>query len=132
MELRIDPAIVAQCRNLAAGIVAPVSRFIGAHSTVSVERSVLRLLGVDGVGADEVPIPNLIVDSLEPADRARGAALTFGRALAQTGLEPRALGERIAAGDLTLAQFADVPDAAAIETVLRFARRSLAHIASTA
>ena len=75
MELQIDRAAVTVCRELAAAIVAPVEAFIAAHSTVAVERSVLRLLGVDGVGADEVPAPNLIVDALDPAARSAGVAL---------------------------------------------------------
>ena len=45
MELHIDRRLVDSARELAAAIVAPVSEFIAAHSTVSVERSVLRLLG---------------------------------------------------------------------------------------
>jgi beta-lysine 5,6-aminomutase alpha subunit len=125
MDLRIDPILVAKCRELAADIVSPISDFIAAHSTVSVERSVLRLLGVDGVGPEEVPIPNLIVDALEPAQRDRGVALAFGRGLAQTGLEPRALGEQIAIGALTLKQFDNVPEQAAREVVRKFARRAL-------
>src|SRR5690348_17321900 len=130
MELRIDRDTVAKCRDLAAAIVSPVSDFIAAHSTVSVERSVLRLLGVDGVGPEEVPLPNLIVDALSPEDRARGAALAFGRALAQTGLEPKKLGEQIGAGALDLNQFADVPDEAARAVAGNFAKRSLDHIAA--
>lgn len=114
VELRIDRTAVDRCRALAAAIVAPIEEFIAAHSTVSVERAVLRLLGVDGIGADEVPVPNLIVDALTPAQRDRGAALAFGRAVAETGLAPAALGEAVAAGRYTLSGFADVPDAAAL------------------
>ena len=113
MELRLDPAIVQRCRELAASIVDPVSTFISDHSTVAVERSVLRLLGVDGVGADEVPIPNLIVDSLTAAERRSGVAIAFGRALAETGLDPRSLGDALASGAQQLSDYANVPEAAA-------------------
>jgi beta-lysine 5,6-aminomutase alpha subunit len=130
MELHIDQKLVERARELAAVIVAPVSEFISAHSTYSVERSVLRLLGVDGVGTGEVPLPNLIVDALPESERARGAALAFGRGLAQTGLEPQPLGDALGRGDLSLAQFGAVPDKAARETVRRFARAALAHIAA--
>jgi beta-lysine 5,6-aminomutase alpha subunit len=128
MELRIDAAAVAECRQLAGEIVSPVSAFIRRHSTVSVERSVLRLLGVDGVGDDQVPIPNLIVDSLSPVDRGDGVALPFARALAESGLEPADLGQAIASRRLTLAQFVDVPEQAAREVLLRFTRRALDRI----
>ena len=130
MELHLDRALVERARELAAAIVYPVSEFIAAHSTVSVERSVVRLLGVDGVGAEDVPLPNLIVDSLDERDRSRGAALAFGRALAQTGLSPQALAEEIGAGKVSLADFAGVPEEAAREIVRKAARQTLDRIAS--
>lgn len=128
MELRIDRAVVDRCRALAAAIVTPVEAFIEAHSTVSVERAVLRLLGVDGVGADDVPVPNLIVDGLSSARRARGAALAFGRALAETGLEPAALGDALAGGHLALEAFDSVPDAAALGALRPHVDAGLARI----
>jgi beta-lysine 5,6-aminomutase alpha subunit len=130
MELHIDPRLVQAAREFAAAIVDPVSEFISAHSTVSVERSVLRLLGVDGVGHDDVPLPNVIVDALDEDARARGVALAFGRALAQTGLTPKELGEQIGAGALALNDFDTVPVEAAREVVRRFARRALDQIAA--
>ncbi len=120
---------MAQCRNRAAAIAAPVSEFIARHSTVSVERSVLRLLGVDGVGEEEAPVPNLIVDALSAEQRSAGVATAFGRVLAQTGLSAADAGRRLAAADLTLSQFDDVPDAAAVEVVTRAARAALEVIA---
>jgi beta-lysine 5,6-aminomutase alpha subunit len=113
MEVRIDTAIVDRCRELAASIVKPVSAFIDTHSTVAVERSVLRLLGVDGVGAEEIPVANMIVDALSSQERAQGVALAFGRGLAETGLTPQALGAQIAAGAVRLSEFASTPEAAA-------------------
>ena len=113
MELNIDRERVARCRELASAIVAPVEAFIAAHSTVSVERAVLRLLGVDGVTPDEVPIPNAIVDSLADHERRRGVALAFGKALAETGLEPAALGEALGLRRCALEQFTHAPEGAA-------------------
>ncbi|NNM92564.1 MAG: D-lysine 5,6-aminomutase subunit alpha [Candidatus Eremiobacteraeota bacterium] len=130
MELRIDPSVVAACRALAARIARPVEEFIAAHSTVAVERSVLRLLGVDGVNGEEIPLPNLIVDSLSPEQRAQGVALAFGRALAETGLEPAALAGEIAAGRTELAAYASTPLAAARGALAPYVERTMAHIAA--
>jgi beta-lysine 5,6-aminomutase alpha subunit len=113
VQLTIDRDSVGRCRALAGAIVSPVEQFISAHSTVSVERAVLRLLGVDGIGPDDIPIPNLIVDALSPQTRESGVALAFGRALAETGLDPAPLGEAIAVGRFKLAEFEETPDAAA-------------------
>jgi beta-lysine 5,6-aminomutase alpha subunit len=128
MELRIDRAVVDRCRALAEAIAAPISEFIAAHSTLAVERTVLRLLGVDGVAADEVPVPNMIVDALTPRERARGAALAFGKALAETGLDPASLGAAIAEGTYALSSFADVPEEAARGALSPFVTASLARI----
>jgi beta-lysine 5,6-aminomutase alpha subunit len=128
MELRIDRAVVDRSRERARAIVAPVSEFIDAHSTLAVERTVLRLLGVDGVGPDEVPLPNLLVDALSPDECARGAARIFGKALAETGLEPAALGEAVGAGRYALSDFANVPEEAARGALQPFVEASLARI----
>lgn len=128
MELSLDHATISRCRDLAASIAAPVGDFIASHSTVAVERSVLRLLGVDGVGQDEVPVPNLIVDSLSAQERASGAALAFGKGLAETGLAPKALGEAIATGKHSLATFSSTPVAAARGALAPHVEQSLSHI----
>jgi beta-lysine 5,6-aminomutase alpha subunit len=130
VELRIDRDAVDRCRALAGAIAAPVQEFIDAHSTVSVERAVLRLLGVDGVGADDVPVANLIVDALSPSERSRGAALAFGRGTAETGLDPAVLGEAIAVGRYALTDFASVPDAAALGALRPHVDAALARIRS--
>ncbi|HVN70260.1 MAG TPA: lysine 5,6-aminomutase subunit alpha [Candidatus Binatia bacterium] len=130
MDLRIDRECVDRCRALAAAIVAPVETFIGAHSTVAVERAVLRLLGVDGITPEEVPLPNAVVDALEPADRDRGVALAFGKALAETGLEPSVLAAEIARGALSLARFRDTHESAARGALRPHVDRALARIAA--
>ena len=85
----------------------PVEAFIAAHSTVSVERAVLRLLGVDGVTPEEVPLPNAVVDSIgRRRARARRRACRSARRSPRPGLEPPALGEAIAQGRCSLEQFA--------------------------
>ena len=130
MDLRIDRRSVERCRDLAGAIVAPVEAFIAAHSTVSVERAVLRLLGVDGITPEEVPLPNAILDAVSPRERARGVALPFGKALAETGLQPAALAAEIAAGRCALDQFATTPEAAARGALAEFVDRALERIAA--
>ena len=129
MELRIDSAAVDRCRAMAQAVVAPVEAFIAAHSTVAVERSVLRLLGVDGVGPDEIPLPNYVVDSLPIVGRQHGIALPFGRALAQTGLDPAGLAVAIGEGRCALADFEDVPNEAARGALRPFIADAMRRIA---
>ncbi|HEY4441805.1 MAG TPA: lysine 5,6-aminomutase subunit alpha, partial [Candidatus Elarobacter sp.] len=97
MQLRLNHAAVADARRLASAIVDPVEDFIARHSTVSVERAVARLCGVDGVDADGVPLPNRLVDAL-PA-RELGLAPALGAALAERGRTPQQVAEAVAAGE---------------------------------
>jgi beta-lysine 5,6-aminomutase alpha subunit len=128
MELRIDRDRVERCRRLAAAIADPVEAFIAAHSTVSVERGVLRLLGVDGITSEEIPLPNAVVDSLAPDVLGRGVALPFGKALAETGLSPQALAETIASGRSSLEAYGETPDDAARGALRPYVAAALAHI----
>jgi beta-lysine 5,6-aminomutase alpha subunit len=88
------------------------------------------LLGVDGITPQEVPLPNAILDAVPPHERARGVALPFGKALAETGLEPAALAAEIAGGRCALDQFASTPEAAARGALARFVDRALDRIAA--
>ncbi len=128
MRLAIDSGVVARSRELASAIAAPVDAFIAAHSTVSVERSVLRLLGVDGVGADDVPVPNLFVDRLG-ADRLRdGAARTLGALVAETGRTPDDVASAVADGSLDVARGDATPEAAAHRALGETVRASLRRV----
>ena len=74
---------VARCRALASKVAEGVSRETEPFTTVSTERTVLRLLGVDGVDDQEAPWSNRVVDALVESDRlSRGAAVWLGSALA--------------------------------------------------
>ncbi len=128
MELRIDRSRVERCRKLAAEIANPIERFIATHSTVSVERAVLRLLGVDGVTPEEVPLPNAVVDSIAAEQLEHGIAPAFGRALAETGLEPPALAQAITQGRYALEQFAQTPASAARGALRPYVEAALGRI----
>jgi len=96
-KLNLPAEQIERARALARRIAEPVHDFIARHTTVTVERATLRLLGADGVGPGEVPVPNLAVDSL--AGRlGGGAALYYINALVQKGLSPDALNSAIAGG----------------------------------
>jgi beta-lysine 5,6-aminomutase alpha subunit len=80
---------------------------------VSVERSVTRLLGVDGADALEVPLPNVLVDHVQ--DRGglgRGIAYWIGNAMIQTGRSPQQLAEAVSAGELDLCALELAPEEA--------------------
>jgi beta-lysine 5,6-aminomutase alpha subunit len=82
-KLSLPADSIEDCRRLAQDVAERVLRETESFTTVSTERAVLRLLGVDGVDRDEVPIPNRVVEALRAAARlGRGAAVWMGSALA--------------------------------------------------
>ena len=70
-KLTIDPEQVALARRLASEAGRPIVEMAKAHTTVSVERAVLRLAGLAGADPDGMPLVNRVVDTVR----------------AQTGLE---------------------------------------------
>ena len=130
MELRIDHVAVDRGRSLARAIADPIEAFISMHSTVSVERAILRLLGVDGVGADEVPVPNLVVDAFDERALAGGIARWIGRAVAETGDAPERVAYRMASGELAAESLAGVPEDAARAALRPHVERGLARVAA--
>lgn len=79
--LNLDFAKVRQAREAAASIAKDTTDALSGYTTVTVERSVARLYGVDGVDRDGVPLPNLLVDELkEKGLLGQGVAYWLGRA----------------------------------------------------
>ncbi len=88
-KLDLDPGVVAACREAARQIAADVAERIANRTTVSVERSVTRLLGVDGANELEAPLPNVLVDHVhDGGGLGRGVAYWLGNAMLQTGRTP--------------------------------------------
>ena len=97
--LPIDDAVVEECRALAGDIAGGVQRFIDGHTTVSIERTVLRAYGVDGADADGVPLVNSCVDRyLAAGGLGQGIAWWLGRALARGAADPQEAAELLAYG----------------------------------
>jgi beta-lysine 5,6-aminomutase alpha subunit len=128
MELRIDRRIIDDARATARQVVAPVTTFIASHSTVAVERAVLRLLGIDGAGHDEIPHANLVLDALPHERRAAGVALALGAAVAGTAQSPAVVAAGVASGRLRLEDYNDVPAGAARSALAPYVAAGLARI----
>jgi beta-lysine 5,6-aminomutase alpha subunit len=102
---------VARARALAGQITDPIFELIRRHTTVSVERTVLRWFGVDGVGNLGAPLVNLLVDRLQGAGVLdRGAAYWYGRALRLGARSPLDAVERLTALPTEALQRALPPD----------------------
>jgi beta-lysine 5,6-aminomutase alpha subunit len=88
-DLPLDRSKVARCRSLADQITAQVLDVVRRHTTVAVERTVLRLLGLHGVGPRGVPLANMFVDALHERQLlGRGAAYWLAWALRRGATDP--------------------------------------------
>ena len=63
----MDSRKVARCRALAAEIASDVQRYIDAHTTVGVERTILRAYGADGVDDQGAPLVNTAIERYRQA-----------------------------------------------------------------
>lgn len=79
-KLNLDRDKVESCRHLAGKIAHQVQEFVDRHTTVSVERAVLRLLGVEESFKGR-PLVNVVLESLTPQQLARGVFYWIARAL---------------------------------------------------
>jgi beta-lysine 5,6-aminomutase alpha subunit len=99
VALPIDPGIVDACRERARAIAAAVQAFIDRHSTVSIERTVLRAFGVEGADPDGVPLVNTCVERYRAAGRlGPGIAYYVGRRLCDGAADPQDAVESLAYG----------------------------------
>lgn len=128
-KLNLDPDIIAEARAAAAAIAADMQKFIDRHTTISTERTVLRLLGIDGVDDIETPLPNVVADAIKDGGGlGRGAAYWIGNAMIETGLSPQEISEKMAAGDLDIMALNLNPVEKAAEKILPLVEEVLGKI----
>ena len=128
-KLNLDPAKVDHARQNAAKIAQSMQDFIDRHTTVSTERTVLRLLGVDGVDEFDEPLPNVVVDQLlKSGGLPRGIAYWMGNAMIQTGKTPQEIAEAVGRGEMNITELDTVPAAEAEEKIMPIVHEALARI----
>ncbi len=101
-KLDLDAAVVARARELAARAGQPVVDLARSHTTVSVERAVLRLAGVTGADPDGIPWVNRLVDAVRAdVGLGHGVAVPVFHAMATAGIEDvTVLAQKAAAGSV--------------------------------
>ena len=103
-KLNLNFELVEKARASASKVADDVQEFIDVHTTVTVERAVCRLLGIDGVNDVDVPLPNVVVDHLlEKGILPGGAAFYVGNAMAELKAGPQEVAEKLAAGEIDFA-----------------------------
>jgi len=81
-RLNLDPVLVREARALAARAGQPIVDMARTHTTVSIERAVLRLAGLQGADGDGMPWVNRLVDAVrDTVGLEHGVALPAWEAL---------------------------------------------------
>lgn len=102
-KLNLDKNLINKARAHAKNIARDTQKFIDKHTTVTVERTVCRLLGIDGVNAFENPLPNVVVEHLVDKNLlSGGSAYYVGNAICNLGLSPQQIAEGINKGEIDL------------------------------
>jgi beta-lysine 5,6-aminomutase alpha subunit len=102
-HLTLDPAQIDRARNAARNIAHQVFNDMSRFTTTTVERATLRLMGVDGVDENQVPLPNRLVSHLQAQGLlAQGAAPVVAAAMKQHGLSAQALAQAVADDKLVI------------------------------
>ncbi len=104
-KVGLDFQKVAHAKNVAKNIADDVQQFVDQYTTVAVERTICRLLGVDGVDENEVPLPNILVDQIkENGVLGQGIMLFLSNAVVETKQNPQQIAEQVASGILNITQ----------------------------
>ena len=100
--LDLDPVTIRTARSLARKAGAPVVSIAKRHTTVSVERAVLRLAGLEGADVEGIPWVNRLVDVVRAdAGLEHGVALPVWDAMLRTGDDLLTVAQKAAAGSVT-------------------------------
>lgn len=105
-KLGIDFNKVRHARDISRKIADGVQAFVNDYTTVSVERTLCRLVGIDNVDNDNVPLPNVVEEDLKSKNALEQGVLFFlANAIAATGLSPQQIAERVAFEKLDITAF---------------------------
>ena len=103
-HLQLDQAQIDRARDSARRIARQVFDEMSQYTTTTVERATLRLLGIDGIDENYVPLPNVVVDHLQAQNLLQhGAAPIVVAAMQENNMTAQEVAEAVSKGTLTLA-----------------------------
>lgn len=104
-KLELDFKKVKEAKKISGKIALEVQKFVDGYTTVAVERTLCRLISIDGVDKNEVPLPNVVVDQIhEKGVLGEGVLFFIGNAIIETGLTPQEIAEKIANKEINITE----------------------------
>jgi beta-lysine 5,6-aminomutase alpha subunit len=108
-HIALDEDQVLRVKKLAKEIADDTQKLIDVHSSVSTERTILRLIGVDGCAEDELPFPNRIIDLLIEENLLEdGISKPFAAALLKSGRDVQATADLLHQKKLILGDYSNL------------------------
>ncbi len=109
-QLPIDLKQVKRIKKVAENIAKKIDAYFSDYSSVSVERTLLRLYGVDGVNKEGTPMPNSVIQRVkESVGIHNGISGLFAAAMIQTEKSAQKTAEAIEQKEIDLKKLKSVP-----------------------
>ena len=129
LKLDINQEMASRARKAAFKITNAFSWLFEGYTTVTTERTVLRLMGIDGALKDGKPLPNVVVDHLvENSAIQKGAAIWVANAMLKKGLTAQQVAEEVACKGLELTQISLASGEEILNTLNPLVEKMLGHI----
>lgn len=128
-KLNLSQENIFKAREAAKNIAGDVQKFIDEHTTVTVERTIARLLGIDGVDEVEKPLPNVVVDNIQQGGGlSQGIAYWLGNAMVHTKKSPQEIAEAVGRKELDLTRIPAQDQKAIYEAIETIASQTVEQI----
>lgn len=129
LKLDLNPELKERARNAAARITQSFAWLFEGYSSLAIERTVLRLMGIDGALKDGKPLPNVVVDQLKAAGfHQRGAAIAVANAMIHKQMSAQEVAESVGRGELDLSALPLADNAAIFNTLSELTDQMLSRI----
>lgn len=129
LKLELNQELVNRSRVAAKQITGAFSWLFEGYSSVSIERSVLRLMGIDGAIKGGEPLPNVVVDHLKAKSALNsGAAVWVANAMLAKGLSAQEVADQVASLTLDLTDIPLAPAEQLLTILNPLSEAMLSHI----
>ncbi|HRQ68026.1 MAG TPA: lysine 5,6-aminomutase subunit alpha, partial [Candidatus Syntrophosphaera sp.] len=96
LKLTLDDSVKQRARSAAASIAGSFGWLFDGYTSLAIERTVLRLMGIDGALEDGNPLPNVVVDHLRAGQALdKGAAIPVANAMLGRKLSSQSVADAV-------------------------------------
>lgn len=128
-KLNLNQDTIKSCRKYAKDIADHVQSYVDQHTTVAVERTILRLLGIDGIDEFGRPLVNAVVDHIvSHGDLSKGVAHYMAHAVHDINESPQEISRHVAANKYDLSKFNDADVCTNMDELMPFFEKTLARV----